>query len=160
MNTKLNWKKEFFKCTYEIFSQGLSVGKLKESFMKQTAEGELYDKKIVFKTTGFLKQETQIIDPVSQKVIGKIVYNSWMTKATIEYADTIVNWKYENVWNTRWSISDNNRMLVKYTGSSSGGEIGANTQDELLILTGLFITNYYWQTTLAVILIALIPVMI
>jgi hypothetical protein len=158
METKLSWKKGIFKETYEIYSNGILVGTLKENIWKQTALGELNGRKVIFNTHGFFKQETEIIDPDSNFQIGKITYNSWMTKATIVYDNKIVNWKYDNAWNTRWSIIDPEGVQIKYKGSCSTGTINYQTQDDLLILSGLFVTNYYWQT-IAVMVAVLIPIL-
>jgi hypothetical protein len=158
METKLNWKKGFFKETYEIYSNGGLVGTLKENIWKQIAYGELNGKRVIFKTHGFLKQETQIIDSSSNSNIGKITYNSWMTKATIEYTNKVANWKYENPWNTKWSISNSEGVQIRYQGSSSKGTIEYQGQDDLLILSGLFVINYYWQISIAVIIAVFIPI--
>jgi hypothetical protein len=158
METKLNWKKGLFKETYEIYSNGELVGNLKENIWKQIAYGELHGKKFIFKTQGFLKHETQIIDPSSNSNIGKITYNSWMTKATIEYTNKVANWKYDNAWNTKWSISNSEGVQIRYQGSSSKGTIEHQTQDDLLTLSGLFVTNYYWQISIALMVVVFIPV--
>jgi hypothetical protein len=158
MEAKLNWKKGIFKETYEIYSNGLLVGTLKENLWKQMAYGELNGKKVIFKTHGFLKQETQIIDPSSNLIIGNITYNSWMTKATIEYTNKVANWKYDNAWNTKWSISNSEGVQIQSQGSSSKGTIEHQTQDDLLILSGLFVTNYYWQVSIAVMIAVIIPI--
>jgi hypothetical protein len=159
METQLNWKKGIFKETYEIYSAGILVGTLKENIWKQTAYGELNGRKVIFKTIGFFRQETQIIDPSTNMQVGKITYNSWMTKATIEYTNRVASWKYDNAWNTKWSISDPEGVLIQYQGSCSKGIINSQTQDDLLILSGLFVTNYYWQITIAVMVAVLIPIL-
>jgi hypothetical protein len=158
METKLNWKKGFLKETYEIYSDGVLVGTLKENIWKQKAYGELNGQKIIFQTNGFFKQETQIIDPVFNLQIGKITYNSWMTKAAIEYGNKIANWKCDNVLNTRWSIIDSEAIQIHYQGSSLKGSIINQSQDGLLLLTGLYITNHYWQISMVVIIAILIPI--
>ncbi len=158
METKLNWTKGILKETYEIYSNGVLVGTLKENVWKQIAYGELNGEKAIFKTTGFFHQETQIIDPDSNLNIGKITYNSWMTKATIEYSGKVANWKYDNAWNTRWSISDSEGVQIHYQGSSSKGTIELQIQDELLVLSGLFVTNYYWQISIALLVAVFIPI--
>lgn len=45
METKLNWKKGFFKETFELYSNAELIGTLKENSWKQTAYGELNEKK-------------------------------------------------------------------------------------------------------------------
>jgi hypothetical protein len=49
-------------------------------------------------------------------------------------------------------------VLVKYTGSITKGTIESVEQDEMLLLSGLFITNYYWQITVAVMIAIFIPI--
>jgi len=150
METKLKWKKPTFKETYEIYSNGALVGTLKENIWKQIANGTLNGKKVIFKTKGFIKPRTLIIDPDTQATLGKITYNLLLTKARIESARSVANWKYDNIWGTKWSISNSEGVHIRFRGSSSKGTIEHLMQDDLLILTGLFVTNYYWQVIAAV----------
>lgn len=145
---------------YSIYFNGTLIGNLKDKSFSQTAKGEVSGKEYIFKTKGFLKQHTEIIDGSENRIIGEITYNSWMTKATIAINDKILNWKYDNAWNTKWSLFDSAGTLLNFSGSSSKGQINSNVEDELLILTGLFVTNYYWQTTTVVLIAALIPIWI
>ena len=154
----LHWKKGAFKSTYKIYSNDTLVGTLKENVWKQSADGELTGKKYNFKTKGFFKQETEIVHADTNTALGKITYNSWMTKATIELSDRKIFWKYDNVWNTKWSLFDSEGIQIQYQGSSFNGKIEFNSQDDLLVLTGLFITNYYWQIAIAVFVAVFIPV--
>ncbi len=158
MKTTLNWEKGIFNSTYKIYSEENLVGNLKGKTWKQSADGELNGGKYSFKTKGFFKQETQIFDTDKNTVIGKITYNSWMTKAKIKYSDKVINWKYTNAWNTKWSLFDSEGVQIKYHGSSSKGKIEFEEQDDLLVLTGLYITNYYWQITIFAIIAVFIPV--
>jgi len=159
MKTQLNWRKGFFKNTYEIYLENKKIGELKDKCWSQSAFGELNGKRYKFKTKGFLKQETQIIDIESNSIVGKITYNSWRTKAKIEYSGKEYDWKYNNTWNTKWSILYSQEIQVDYQGSSSKGKIEVNNQNELLILSGLFITNYYWQIMVAIMIAIFIPIL-
>lgn len=158
MQTNLKWKKGIFSNTYRIYSQNQIIGKLKSNSFSQITKGELNGKKYTFTTKGFFKQQTEIRDSINNKVIGNITYNGWMTKATLSILDKKINWKYDNLWNTKWSIFDSNGIEIKYSGSSSKGEINSNTDDDLLLLSGLFITNYYWQIAIIIIIAASIPI--
>ena len=158
MQTNFKWKKGFFSSTYNIYSQGQIIGKLKNNSFSQIAEGEINGKKYKFITKGFFNQQTEIHDAINNKVIGNITYNGWMTKATLLILDKESKWKYDNLWNTKWSIFDSNGIEIKYSGSSSKGEINSNTDDDLLLLSGLFVTNYYWQITIIIIIAASIPI--
>ena len=152
MNTILNWEKGILVSRYKIYSEGNFVGSLKENSWSNSAEGELNGKKYSFKTKGILKQETQIIDS-DNNIIGEITYNTWMTKAQIKIQNKAINWKYDNLWSSKWSLSSSEGIEINYSGSSTKGEIESNTGDELILLSGLFVTNYYWQLTFIVIVV-------
>ncbi len=160
MDTKLSWKKGFFDSTYKIYSDGVIIGSLRDRTLSQSADAEFNGKEYTFKTKGFIKQSTQIIDCQSEKVIGEINYNNWMTKANLKILDKNINWKYDNIWNTKWSIFNSEGIQIDYSGSSTSGKIETNTNEGLLLLTGLFVTNYYWQLTITLIIAALVPVWI
>lgn len=160
MKTILSWRKGFFTSNYEIFSAGQPIGLLKEKSFQQKAEGNLNGRIVTFKTSGFFKQETEITDTSLQKVIGKITFNSWKTKAEIELEGKKLVWQYDNAWNSKWSISDSTGTLARFITNSKGGDIEAVSFDEILILTGLYITNYFQQSTVLVVLIALFVVLI
>jgi hypothetical protein len=158
MRTTYSWKKGFLKSTYEIYSNNALVGKLIENTWNSSAEGEINSKKYKFKTQGFFNQKTQIIDIESNFVIGTIVYNSFMTKATIEYLGQIAYWRYNNIWNTKFSITDNEGNQISFYGSSSNGNLEFDQPNDLLVLTGLYVTNYYWQMAVVVLIIIFIPI--
>ena len=160
MQTKFSWRKNFFSNLYTIYSNGQLVGKLKDSTFSQTANGELNGKGYTFITKGFFVQHTDIIDPIDYKVIGKITYNTWMTKATISFYNKTINWKYDNLWNTKWSIFDSNGIKIQYSGSSTSGLIDSNIDDRLLLLSGLYVTNYYWQKSIVFYVVAFLPLWI
>ena len=157
MESHLTWEKGIFKSSYELFEGGMCVGRLKPDTWIRQGNGELNGKKYLFETKGFFNQETLIINATTNIPAGKIIYNTWKTKATIEYNNKIVSEKYDNGWNTKWSISDSAGPLVRYYGSFTKGEIEVLSYDELPILTGLYITNYFWQISSAVIVTAFLP---
>lgn len=158
MKTTLLWKKGLFKKTYEIYSENYSVGKLVENQWCSSAEGEIYNKKYKFNTQGFFKHKTQIIDADSNAPIGTIVYNTFMTKATIEYLGQIAYWRYNNIWNTRFSITDNAGNQISFHGSASNGKLEFEQPNDLLVLTGLYVTNFYWQMAVVTSIIIFTPI--
>jgi len=158
MQTKLRWKKHLFSNLYTIYSDGQQIGILKDKTFSQTANGLLNGKAYTFKTTGFFRQRTEIINSLENKLIGVITYNNWMTKALIFANNETINWQYDNLWNTKWSIFSSEGGIIKYSGSSTSGQIDSNIDDELLLLSGLFVVNYYWQMTIAVLVAVFVPV--
>ena len=158
MKTTLRWKKNVFSKTYNIYSNDKLIGKLRDKSFSQSTDGVLNGENYSFNTRGFFEKNTTIVNKKDNKVIGKISYNNWMTKATIKTAKKRSGWKYDNLWNTKWSIYDSDGMQIKYAGSSTGGLINSNTEDALLLLSGLYVTNYYRQVTTAVIIVVFIPI--
>jgi hypothetical protein len=158
MKKILHWKRGTFSRTGMILDNDNPIGKLKENTWTQSATGEINGKKYHFKTKGFLRQKTQITDQESKDFVGSINYNTWMTKAKIEFQNTVLHWKYTNTWQTQWSMFLDDKELIKYRGSATKGNIEYDETEDLYILTGLFVTNYFWQISLAVIIAVLIPV--
>ena len=94
---------------------------------------------------------------VSPLANGLATAADWMTKATISIFDKTFIWKYENIWNTKWSVIDSEGNSINYSGDSTSGKIESTLEDDLLLLTGLFVTNYFWQITIVIIFIIFIP---
>ena len=160
MKTILHWKKGTFSSTCRIFSGEEPVGELMDRTFKQTSEGVIRNKPYRFKTKGVFKQETLIMDGESDRVIGNITYNSMMSKATIHLSDRTIYWKYDNGWQTRWSLFDDQGILIKFAGGNSRGSIEYEVNDDLLVLTGMFVTNYYQQAMIAIFVAIFIPIWI
>ena len=160
MQLNYNWKKGIFSESYQIFNNETQVGSLSNKCFSQTAHGELNEEKYTFKTCGVFKQHTQIIENNENKIVGEITYNNWMSKATININGQQFDLKYDNIWNTKWSISGLNETQISYNSTSCTGQIQSNTDNELLVLSGLFVANYYLQMTLVVLLIVFIPILV
>ena len=158
MHQKLKWQKKIFSNLYRIYCNGQQIGSLKEKSFSNDASAKLNNNRYSFTTTGFFEQTTKIFDLKENKIVGKITYSSWRTKATITLDKKVAYWKYENFWNTKWSINNDEGTQINYKGSYSNGNIDSNTDDSLLLLSGLYITNYYWQTSIVILMVILIPI--
>ncbi len=157
MQSIFHWKKGLFTSSYSIYSNNSLIGKLTEKALSQTSTGEINDKEYKFITNGFINQRTSILDKIENKKIGEIIFSNWMTKATLSIDKKTYYWRYENILNTKWRIFNAEGTEIKYNSSSTGGQIETNTDDSVLLLSGLFVKNYYVQITIAV-LAALIPI--
>mgnify|MGYP001616962523 FL=1 len=150
MEKLVSWKKGFFSSTYQFYSNGIQIGFLKIGVWVNKANGVLNDKGFEFKTKGFFKQETIITDTKMNIVVGTITYNAWKSKALIKLTDgTECNWAYTNFWRTKWSLSKN-LYFINYQGLNTKGDIVSYLSDDLLIISGLFISNHFWQSRAAV----------
>jgi len=157
MKSRLTWLSPLFKSAKEIYANGALVGSLKQNCFKQTAVGELNGKGYTFRTKGIMHPETEIIDNSTNTAIGRITYNSWKTRAEINFFGRVINLRYENAWNSRWNLFDANGVHYNFRGSSSKGTVEFEEPNELLILSGLYIANYYWQTSVAVMVAVFLP---
>lgn len=150
MEKLITWKKGFFSNTFQLFENGIPVGTLSFAVWSNKATGILYDKEFEFKTKGFFNPETNITDIKSGTIIGIINYNTWKTKATINLTDgKVCNWQYSNLWHTKWVLSQS-LYFINYRSSSIKGEIISHLSDEVLILSGLFISNYFTRANAAI----------
>jgi len=158
VNSKIAWKNSPFSNSYGIYSNGQVIGKLKEMIFSQTSHGEINGRKYTFKTHGFFNQKTHIIDQSEQKVIGIISYNNWkaIAKISIHHQENFL--KIDNIFHTKWSISDASGLRMQFKGSFTEGEINPITDDELLLLSGLFVKNYFTSSSIAMLVAILVPV--
>lgn len=149
MKANLNWKKGFFKSTYEIFNFSMPIGMLKPKNWSHSADGELNGKKYFFKSKGFFRQKTEIIDTAKNIILGEISFNSWRHKASIEYTGKLITFKFINFWNTKWNLSDEKGIIISFSGKSSKGTIETDSQNDILVLAGLYIASYFWKRSRA-----------
>jgi hypothetical protein len=149
METQFTWKTKFFSNEYQISRYESIAGNLKNLGWKRKSAGELNGKKVFFEIKGFFDKEFLISNPDDNSQIGNIVFNMWKTKATITILDKTYSWQYDNFFNTKWSITNENGNLIKYESHFKSGDINSYTNDEILILTGLYIRNYLQQRAAA-----------
>lgn len=141
----ISWKKGFFKCAFSIFSDNEKVGELKPSRFTLSATGQIDQERYKFRVREGMTNRVEIIDLNTQEQVGRVRFGHWLPKATIEFKGETYRWKFSNLWETRWKITDANANAVSYKGWSCAGSIDSAVPANLLTLTGLFISNYYWQ---------------
>jgi len=145
METKFDWKTSLFSNKFEIFRNGMPAGELSKGNWKRKVTGELNSRKIQFNTKGFFSHETLIIDLRDDSIIGTIVFSNWKSKASINYQNRDFNWQFDNLLRTKWSMGNENGVIVKYLSEILKGTINSYTGDEILILSGFFIRNFFRQ---------------
>ncbi|MGD0341859.1 MAG: hypothetical protein ABSA76_09165 [Bacteroidales bacterium] len=149
METQFTWKTKFFSNLYEISRYENAAGELRSIGWKRKSAGELNGKRVLFEIKGFFDKDFLISNPDDNSIIGKIVFNIWKTKATITILDKKYSWQYDNFFHSRWSISNENGSIVKYESHIKNGDVTSYTDDEILILTGLYIKDYLRQRAAA-----------
>lgn len=140
----IDWKSNWFNSNFELFIEGVQKGAITFSTWKSDAEATLENESYFFKSVGFLKPKTNIIDQKTNKVVGVITYGNWKFEATINMeSGAHYAWKPTSFWKSQWLLSNNNNTNIMYSAGKRMGSITADTDNKLLIVAGLFIKQIY-----------------
>ncbi len=145
MEMHLTWKTKLFSSRFEIYQHEVMKGELYKEGWTRKVNGELNTRRVLFETRGIFKYETQIIDMQGNLPLGNVKYTTWKAKSVIFYQDKEYSWQFDNFLRSKWSISNENGVLVKFHSHALTGIIMSYTRDEILILTGFFIRNFLKQ---------------
>lgn len=160
MDAILTWTKGLFESNYQIFSNGQIKNSLLFNTWKNEAQGIGANCNYYFRTSGYLHPTTQILNQ-QQELVGTITYNSWQTKATVQMkSGEQFLWNFTNGWYSKWVIGNFQDKQIFFESNSSSGMIRTNTDDEVLLLTGLFIKEYHSRLFIFLLLIIFIPLII
>lgn len=144
MGTQLTWKTKLFKNKYDIFQNEKHIGELRSSLWSKTCRGELNGKKHIFKTKGFFTPETQILNPENNSIEGQIFFSTWKAKTRIVIGGKEYIWAFDNFFHTKWSICCDGKTIIDYKTYNFSGDINTvSLNDDLVILSGLFIKNFF-----------------
>ncbi len=157
MTAKLNWTKEAFSREVIITSNGQPVGGMHRNPLERDVEASLNSTHIKFDVTGFLLHSVNIHDlNANNAIIGTITFH-FGKRAELQLAngDRYI-WKRHNILMRAWDMiregatDSDDREVVSYEQTqkffSDHGDISADTdvlQSDVVILTGLFVKNYF-----------------
>lgn len=157
MNNISTWTKGLFDSNYQLFTNGKISGSLLFDTWKNEAKGMGLTGSYFFKTEGFLKPITNIINDKNE-LIGTITYGSWQTKATITMTSgEVFGWSFTGSWLNSWGITDFKDKNISYHSQSSKGIINSSTTDESMLLIGIFIREFYARILIFCIALLIIP---
>jgi hypothetical protein len=157
MNNMLTWTKGLFDSNYQLFTDDKISGSLLFDTWKNEAKGIGLTSTYLFKTEGFLKPITNIVNDQNE-LVGTITYGSWQTKATIKMASgEIFGWSFTGSWLNSWGITDFKDKNISYHSQSSKGIINSSTTDESMLLIGIFIREFYARILIFCIALLIIP---
>ncbi|MES2418077.1 MAG: hypothetical protein V4541_07795 [Bacteroidota bacterium] len=160
MKQLLTWTKGLFDSNYQIYNNSQIRASLHFSSWKNNARGIALHKNYYFTTEGFFNPVTKIRDENFQD-IGVITYHSWQLKATITFTNLEhASWGYTNGWLSQWSISNHREKQIQYRSSTASGTILSNNEDELLLLSGVFIREYFSRIMILILIIIFLPALI
>lgn len=139
------WKKGLFTNTYNIYTKEKHIGYLKKNYFGK-AYAEIRGKSYIFKHSWLMQRKYDIIDKSQNRIIGKIKYNSWYNRARIGSSDNTAYWKYDSLLRYKWKVYDARGKKIKYKRLLTKGKINSNTEDEISLLTGLYLSHNYFFT--------------
>nr|WP_320119841.1 hypothetical protein [uncultured Marinifilum sp.] len=151
----LIWKKAIFASTYKIYSESKQIGQLTKHKLSAWSKAEMNGKKFKFHSKGFLNNTSEIYNESDVK-IGDIKFTSWKRKAEINLNSKYHYWRYNTLFNTKW-LMQNEQIQINSSANTFSGSIETNAEDEISILTGLFVTNHYRENILPIGLAVLAP---
>ncbi|WP_029289073.1 hypothetical protein [Pedobacter sp. R20-19] len=156
MEKILNWRKGLFDSNYQVFEDALIKFSLNFFSLKNSAIATTQSGIYLLKSEGYSKPESKILNNKNE-VLAIIRYDWLGFKAKI-YCTTgeEFDWSFQNSWFSRWSVNNHKNKQIIYNSSSSSGLIHTNTEDDLLMVAGLFIREYYTRLLYALIIVMII----
>jgi hypothetical protein len=153
---KLHWKEGFFNPKYTLFEGDREVGFLKQSIFSSEATGKLFNQQYLFKRRKAFSSFIDIFEEESSQKIGEIKLDSLKTQARLTIDNDTYDWKYNNIWQTKWYVKQNETSLISYKSSFMKGEINVNHKSEAIILAGLYSYGYYVRLFVLLMMIVII----
>jgi hypothetical protein len=149
----INWRSNWLNGNFQLFADGIQKGMITFETWRSDAESMFDDKNYFFSNVGFWQSRTNVIDRKTNELVAVITYDSWKSKAVISLkSGQQYEWKSTGIWKSQFTVSNYNDEHIMYSPSSYSGAISSDTDNELLILAGLFIKQIYNKR--AVVLIA------
>ena len=149
MEKVVKWTKGVFDSSYQIFCNGQICGNLIFETWNNNAFGIMSQKNYGFKCSGFLNSTT-IIYGHNHEQLGTITFHMWQFRAIINLKDQVpFSWNYSNSWLSSWNVSNHQDTQLHFKASSGSGMIlGENLDNELLLLAGLYIKEFFTRLLL------------
>jgi len=160
MKSNIFWKKGALSQTCHLFSSNAKFGSLRFKTWCRSADAIMNGKSYRFQMNGFITQKTQIIDIDNNTVVGKVTYHPWKSKATMQFENKWLEWRFDNAWHTKWSLMSTGVSSIIFSGSSNSGRIECDRVDDVLVLTGLYINYYYKQVSAVIMMAVFLPIIL
>ncbi len=157
MERKLSWVKEAFSREITLVEDGQPVGKLHRDFLSRDVEASLNTVHLRFDVMGFLLHSVNIHDLNNDnRIIGRIEFSFGKRADLILESGETYHWKRHNILMRDWDmilegqdgVMDHEvvnyaltRQFLVDNGDITAEESAPNV--EIIILTGLFVRNYF-----------------
>jgi hypothetical protein len=122
----------------------ISSGSLNKKSINRSVKASIFGKKFLFESEGFFKPRINIFDLDNKKVLGRVEFQLFRTRAKVRLSGHLYHWEFTNLMNTKWSLKDGNDMIkVSGDGRKEGHCTTENSSTPLLLLTSLIIRNHF-----------------
>jgi hypothetical protein len=148
----LTWQSNFGHTEFRIFRGKVIAGLLRTSLWKDDGYGELDGYMLRFRTTGFWKRKTELLDIEGSQVLGTIEYNVMRSRASITYGGETYYWKYASWTKRSWSVefADGSAVFNSIGFWGNKGEIVTEQIAGAVVLSALFVHRHFARMTAAV----------
>lgn len=156
MKKKFSFTKKLFSNCYKIYDGSIEIGFIKKDYFSQKTTAEINGKKFIYLEKSPFERISKILDS-EEETIGIINYNTWESKASLQIGEEKLSWQYKNIWNTNWKIESSNGKIIEFY---MDGNINIDRIDnnEIEILSGLYLYKHYRKAIMLVMVIIFIPI--
>jgi hypothetical protein len=160
MKTELSWEKDVFSRAYTLFDNGKLSGYLKGELISQTANGVINGEAYSFKTIGVFEKNTVVYDLETYKSVAVITYDELRSKAILSIDNRVFYFKYNNLFQNKWQLSEAGGVHIEYASSLRRGCIRSTTEESMLLLSGILVADYYKRSQTNVIIYLMLFVIV
>lgn len=159
MNSTAHWEKGILSNTTKIFRNQKELGMMSSKIFRLSAQAKLLKNSYRFNPLGTFNTYVQIIDRHKNEVVGSILFDNFMNKATINLSGKTYLFIPKNGFQTKWIITDENKQVVlRIKNSMKSGQIISKKEQDLLMLSSLYVIHFIQQQTYFILLIAVFPI--
>lgn len=160
MDYDFNWNKDTLDSKYLVLSNGTLKYTLNFESWHNSAIATTQNGIFLFKTQAFGKTETLLVDNKNE-VLAAIKFNFSSLNALVKFTDgSEFKFVYRKNRITEWSLNNGIDKQVFYKANTGSGLIKSNVENELVILTGLYIKEYYARLLFLFICLVLVSLLI
>lgn len=151
MEKIVTWVKGVFESSYQIFCNNQICGSLVFETWNNNAFGIMPKNNYIFKANGFTNLTTAIFDEKGEQ-LGFITFQIWQLKAVVTLkSQPSFSWQYTNSWLSEWNINNQGVKLNYKAGKGNGVVTGGDLEDELTLITGIYVKEFFSRIMVAVI---------
>ncbi|WP_375447912.1 hypothetical protein [uncultured Fibrella sp.] len=157
MATTLSWVKEAFSREVHLLENGVEVGRLHRAVFERDVAASLHAVQLRYDVTGFLFHSVNVHDmKANNRVIATITLHFGKRAELRLENGTVYTWKRHNMLMREWTMiregatDADDKEVVNYSLTrkflADHGDISTDLpspEADIVVLTGLFIRNYF-----------------